>query len=43
VPRDLDHFYDDVHMTRAGNERMAEAVALWISGHLEGALAEAER
>jgi lysophospholipase L1-like esterase len=43
VPRDLDHFYDDVHMTRAGNERMAEAVALWISAHLPGALPEAER
>jgi hypothetical protein len=27
VPRDLDHFHDDVHLTRAGNERVADAVA----------------
>lgn len=35
IPKDLDHFYDDVHLTPQGAVQAAEVIAAYLSSHPE--------
>ena len=35
VPKDLDHFYDDVHFTPEGSKRVAEVITTYLLQHRE--------
>lgn len=35
IPKDLDHFYDDVHLTPAGAQKAAEVITAYLSQNLK--------
>lgn len=40
IPKDLDHFYDDVHLTVRGSERAASVIASYLLTSEKGSLVE---